>query len=365
MNEQTIQTIEKIFKNYSNPETDIARFSQRFSTEINEGERELDKATLQSINLSKIYKITFNNQSNIGEVSKKLAASGQFENVELNYILTADFIPSDPYFLDTYPSQVNNRDPDWLPTHDYQWNLKMINMPQAWDITKGSKKVITAVLDGGIDYNHRDLKDHMWQNRDEIPNNAIDDDANGFIDDALGWNFIDNTNSVLDDGELGHGTFVAGQIVGNTNDSNKAAFMNWNAKLMPVKVLDLVGRGKVSQVMAGVYYATNNGADVINMSLGGWIPPGDVTSSFQKSISYAFAHGVVVVASAGNNGLPLEASWQDSYSYNYSNYIEVPAYFPNVLKVGSVSPNGDISRFSNFAGQGYFVTAPGGGNSCF
>jgi len=179
-----------------------------------------------------------------------------------------------------------------------QYYLSQVNVPEMWH-TPPKKQVIVAVLDDGVYANHPDLKDHIWQNKKEIPGNGKDDDENGFIDDYLGYNFLDHTANV--DPKGGHGTFVAG-IIGAVRDNGIGiAGIADAVKIMPVIISD----GKTSNaelVKEGIEYAIDNGADVINISfasigtLGFFQKDSDI---FQK----AFDKGVIVVVAAGNRDI--------------------------------------------------------------
>lgn len=221
------------------------------------------------------------------------------------------------------------------------WGADLVKAPAAWAQGYTGKGVVIAVLDTGVDYNHADLKNNIWTNPGEIPGNGIDDDGNGYIDDVQGWNFINSNNNVLDGN--GHGTHVAGTIAGENNGSGITGIA-YDAQIMPVKVLDDVGSGSYNAVADGIYYAVNNGANVINLSLGGLFP----NSILETAIEYASNQGAMVVMAAGNNGYPFPG-----YPANYANNWG--------LAVGAVDRNNNMANFSNRAGinSPYYVTAPG------
>ncbi|MDZ8110087.1 MAG: S8 family serine peptidase [Nostoc sp. DedQUE12a] len=222
------------------------------------------------------------------------------------------------------------------------WGADLIKAPEVW--TKGytGQGVVVAVLDSGVDHNHLDLASNIWTNNGEIADNGIDDDANGYIDDFYGWNFIYNNNNTLD--VYGHGTHVAGTIAAVNNDFGVTGIA-YNAKIMPVKVLGDDNKGTYSAISQGIYYAVNNGARVINMSLAGTVPD----SGLEAAIEYAASKGVIVVMAAANSGgsTPL-----------------YPAYYATKwgLAVGAVDSNKNLADFSNRAGidsNMAYVTAPG------
>jgi subtilisin len=221
------------------------------------------------------------------------------------------------------------------------WGADLIKAPEAW--TKGytGQGVVVAVLDTGVDYNHSDLKDNIWTNSQEIAGNGLDDDGDGYIDDIHGWNFVNNNSDVMD--RNGHGTHVAGIIAGENNGFGVTGIA-YNAKIMPIKVLNDDGSGSYTSIANGIYYAVAHGANVINLSLGGAYP----NSTIEQAIEYASSKNVTVVMAAGNDG-------KSSPGY--------PARYADRwgIAVGAVDKNKNMADFSNRAGQNplAYVTAPG------
>ena len=232
---------------------------------------------------------------------------------------------------------------DVPPVGGNNWGADLVRAPAAWAQGYTGNGVVVAVLDTGVDYNHPDLKDKIWTNPNEIPGNGIDDDNNGYIDDAQGWNFVDNTNSTID--VNGHGTHVAGTIAGENNGFGVTGIA-YDAKIMSIKVLNEQGSGSSNTVADGIYYAVNNGADIINLSLGSNFP----NSTLETAIQYASSQGAVVVMAAGNNSYPFPG-YPARYANNWG------------LAVGAVDRNSQMANFSNKAGLNSFpyVTAPGVG----
>ncbi|WP_243903072.1 S8 family serine peptidase [Aetokthonos hydrillicola] len=221
------------------------------------------------------------------------------------------------------------------------WENDLINAPEAWARGYTGKGVVVAVLDSGIDYNHVDLKDNIWTNSSEIAGNGKDDDGDGYIDDVYGWNFVDNNNDVSD--KNGHGTHVSGTIAAE-NNSFGITGIAYDAKIMPVKVLNDQGSGSDTSVIQGIYYAVNHGANVINLSVGS----NDADDYLQSAIQYASSKGVVVVIAAGNDSASVP-SYPARYAKNWG------------IAVGAVDQNKNMANFCNHAGSDSlsYVTAPG------
>jgi hypothetical protein len=232
-----------------------------------------------------------------------------------------------------------------FPDVDYfggqnDWGLNTVKAPEAWAQGHTGQGIVVAVIDTGVDYTHLDLDGNIWVNQGEIAGNGIDDDGNGFVDDVRGWDFVANDNSPMD--EQGHGTHVAGTIAAEKNDFGVTG-VAYNAKIMPVRVLNAGGSGSVSNIAAGIKYAADNGADVINLSLGG-----AYSSEIEDAVQYATAKGSVVVMAAGN-----ESASQPSSPANLANQWGIA--------VGAVDRTNRMANFSNKASIPPldYVVAPG------
>jgi subtilisin family serine protease len=211
------------------------------------------------------------------------------------------------------------------------WGANLIKAPTAWNNGYTGQGTIVAVLDTGIDYNHQDLKNNIWSSTKEIASNGTDDDNNGYIDDIHGWNFVDNNNNISDNN--GHGTHVSGTIAAE-NNSIGVTGIAYNSKIMPVKVLDTNGSGSYSNIAKGIYYAVDNGANVINLSLGG----NSSNDTLKSAIKYASSKNVIVVMAAGNNSDSMP-SYPARYAYNSG------------IAVGAVDKNNNLADFSNRSGS--------------
>ena len=249
------------------------------------------------------------------------------EYAELDYLASVTVIPNDPRWAN-------------------QWAPAQIGAPAAWEITTGSTEIILAVLDTGVKLDHPDLTAKIWTNPGEVPANGLDDDENGKVDDVHGWHFYHHCSGSdclpAEDNDLrdenGHGTHVAGIAAAETDNDAGIAGISWGAQLMPVKVLDEYGDGWYSDVIAGIVYATDNEADIINLSLGAQ----ESSQALQDAVDYGHAEGVLLVAAAGNTGRS----------------VFFPAAYDHVLSVGATDAHDLRLGFSNH-GPEMDVAAPG------
>jgi subtilisin family serine protease len=235
------------------------------------------------------------------------------------------------------------------PMINSQWALKDSNIYEAWTYGTGSKNVVVAVIDSGIDVFHNDLKGNLWVNPKEIANNGIDDDKNGYVDDIYGWNFHNNNNNLKDD--YGHGTHVAGIIGAKGNNGVGTVGVNWNVSIMSLKYYGGGSYGSVDNTIRAIDYATmmrsKFGVNIvaINASWGG-IP---YHKGLHDSINRAGNAGIVFVASAGNSSMNNDISPRFPSSYDSS----------NLIAVASSQQNGSLSSFSNYGKNSVDLAAQG------
>lgn len=228
------------------------------------------------------------------------------------------------------------------PYYSKQWNLNKIQLPSAWDLTKGSDSVIIAILDTGVDYTHPDFAGNIWTNPLEVPNNRKDDDNNGFIDDVYGWDFVNNDNSPLDD--YGHGTKIASIIGSKSNNLKGLSGILWNVKIMPIKTADSEGTW-VSDQVEGVKYAKSKGAKIIVCSFGGYQRESLQAAMIDQSPNQLF------VCAAGN-----DARNTDYYPHYPSSFTN-----SNIISVAATDNSDFLCWFSNYGQNSVDVAAPGAG----
>ncbi len=287
-------------------------------------------------NLKRTYLLRFAPDAPLEDIKVVYEQSPLIEVVEYNYLrptLADPILPNDPMYPD-------------------QWNLPLMKVPQAWAIEKGDRNVVIAIIDSGIDYRHDDLAPKAWINPGEVPENGLDDDGNGYVDDVYGWDFTDapnlqaegdyleGDNEPID--ERGHGTHVAGIAGAMPDNGIGVAGVAWECPLMAIRAgLSLGGSSRLQDddSAAAIVYAVDNGARVVNMS---W---GSERRSFviQDAINYAYARGAVLVAAAGNSQKPAAI---------------FPAAYRKVIAVASTEQNQQRFYQSNF-GASIDLGAPG------
>lgn len=288
--------------------------------------------------------------SDILAVAEKLGAQSGIDFAEPDRLVYTAAIPTDP----EYPNQPH---------------LPKIKCPEAWDVGAGSPNVIIAVVDSGIDVDHPDLADQLWTNLGEIPNNGIDDDHNGYVDDVRGWDFYDDDNDVQaipngvdenHDGEadeqVSHGTLTAGLAAAAANDWGTVG-VAWQATIMMLKVFPDDGGTYVSTVVEAMWYAADNGAHIMNLSIGA--PYGE---SFTPPIQALWNNGGLTV-SAGGNDYDEITDFQHTWVSPTCNNGPNPLVDNMNIGVGGVDLSDRKAAWSNYDGStsGNFVEvfAPG------
>lgn len=237
------------------------------------------------------------------------------------------------------------------PLVNNQWALRNMSAFGAWNYSTGSKDVVVAIIDSGIDLNHQDLVDNLWTNPGEIPGDGIDNENNGYIDDVHGWNFYSNNNDIQD--RYGHGTHIAGIIGAEGNNSVGVAGINWHVSLMALKFTDDKGMGyggAAANAMSYIGMMKNTyGVNVVvaNASWGGGT---GFSNILYGAINQLNNDGVVLTVAAGNNGSDNDITLRYPSCYDS----------PNIISVGALSSytNGLVS-FSNYGATTVDLAAPG------
>ncbi len=269
----------------------------------------------------------------------ELNKSSLVEYAEPDYIIKLCAVPNDPLFNDQW--ELHNTGQEYHTsaiTTEQGTAGKDINWISAYENSDFStNKIIIAVSDTGIDYNHLDISSKVWKNVDEIPDNGIDDDSNGYIDDYYGYNFYSDLKSPMDD--HGHGTHVAGIIGAATDNGIGIAGTCPSAVVMAIKIFNSSGQTSESKAIEGILYAVANGAKVINCSWGFYA----YSKGMDDVFKYAIEEGVTIVAAAGNAG---------------SESVHYPSGFNDVLNVTANNSDGEMAAFGNY-GSKVDCVAPG------
>lgn len=323
------RAIEPIFKNFKASRKRMQEIRTKDPKSLNRLEKKLFKRLARAPKgakipeLDRIYKVKLEPGKSATNAVREYKADPAVEYAELNYIVSiCSTEPNDPCYPvqwplanlgQMYPASGRFREPPGTVDCDIDAN-------EAWDIHTGSSEVVVAVIDTGVDYNHRDLQGNMWV------------DSNGYY----GYDFINDDNDPMDDN--GHGTHCAGIIAARTDNFLDIAGVSWNAKIMAVKFLSAYGSGYGDDGANSIYYATDNGADILSNSWGG-----PDSNTIEEAVNYAVGWGVIVVASAGN---------KNSTSPSY------PAYYDGVISVAATDSNDDKASFSNY-GDWVDIAAPG------
>ena len=286
--------------------------------------------------LSHVYLLELPKEADILASVAEFSADPHVVYAQPNYRYQLLFTPNDPFFSSSG---------SWGQPYDDLWGLKKIQMEPAWDVTQRDGMVV-AVVDTGLDYNHPDIATNVWTNDDEIAGNGLDDDGNGFIDDVRGWDFVApgiGDNDPMDDN--GHGTHISGTIAAVADNGIGIVGVAPEAQIMPIKALNAAGFYTSVDAAAGLHYAADNGADVVNNS---WGCEGCFSDPVtEEGVTYAHGFGVVVVFAAGNKNRDVVSN--------------APQNQPEVLLVSAFDENDEKASFSSF-GLMVDVAAPGGSN---
>lgn len=263
------------------------------------------------------------------------------------------------------PTQGTGADPMFAS----QWGMNDIGVKSAWEQTTGNPEIVVAVIDTGIDYTHEDLLPNLWRNSKEIPNNNIDDDGNGYVDDIIGWDFSANDNKpydlgttsaieLINGGNPGHGTHCAGNVAARGNNGMGIAGVAPNVKIMGLRFISEKGSGTTADAIKAIKYAVDNGAKVLSNSWGseGEDPAeGAENKALRDIITYAQDHDVLFVAAAGNGhsgkGYDNDTDPRPAYPASYEN--------ENIISVAALTKTNILGGFSNWGLKSVDIGAPG------
>lgn len=299
----------------------------------------LSGRTVIEPDLSTLYCLKFDPESavTVEEAVEQFKALDEVEYAEPNYLVFIQSTGTED--LLSYISE---------PMYSQQWGLNAIKLPQLWVKDKvETERPVIAILDTGVDINHPDLAANIWTNALEVNGaNYTDDDANGYVDDVHGWDFVAGT-AIIGNGmdRNGHGTHCAGIAAAVGNNGIGIAGANPDAYILPIKVMGDDGTGDIATICRGIDYATACHAHVLSMSFGGPNSAAEYQALCKTLTSYA-----VLVGAAGNSG----------YSINdYKPDIPTPSFpgaYDIVVGVMASDANGQRAGFSNYDPDGPFFS---------
>ncbi|MEQ1721819.1 MAG: S8 family serine peptidase [Pseudobdellovibrio sp.] len=296
------------------------------------------KSSIPSQNIVVVKRASF--ESTISAV-KSLAMNPLVDIAEPNYIYRANRLPDDPMLGQLWGilnvGQKDSAGKVGVAGVD-------VGTEQAWDIATGSDKMLVAVIDTGVDFEHPDLIPNLWTNEVEAAGQAgVDDDNNGVIDDVHGFNAITGKGNADDD--QGHGSHCAGTIGAKGNDGKGIVGVNWDVKIMAVKFLDRNGSGTLENALKAIDYATKMGAKVMSNSWGG----GGFSQTLLDSIKRSNEAGAIFIAAAGNDSNNNDTN--PSYPATYD--------VANIISVAAIDNQGAKASFSNYGKRTVHIGAPG------
>jgi subtilisin family serine protease len=306
------------------PDQVLVKFRPSFSEQMREATIEAYQSKkLKRIQKLSIYQIQIPENVTVEEMLYLLRQNPDVEYAQPNYLVHISVTPNDTLFKYQYALYNIGQDITQPPGAPQGEEGADIKATAAWEETKGHESVIIAVIDTGVDLDHPDIKNKIYSSGRDFVNDDFD--------------------ATDDDQEYGHGTHVAGIAAAETNNSDGVAGVAWSCKILPVKVLDDTGEGDYFWLAYGIIWAADNGADVINMSLGGGTPDSVSDEALKSALEYAYEKNIVIIAAAGNDGGAV------CYPAAYDDYC---------LAVAATDYNDQRPDWSNYGPQ-VDVAAPG------
>lgn len=315
----------------------LVKFSKRLNyTEIQSLISEAGAEILRYFPLTRIYHLSFSPGVDVSSRIQTLRQRPGVLMAEPNLPVSAQALPNDPQF-------------------GLQWALHNagqgggvlgndIGIEDVWDEFQDTGNIVVAIIDTGVDFEHPDLAPNMWVNAGEVPDNQVDDDHNGYVDDIHGYDFVNDDGEPMDDNV--HGTHVAGILGAVGNNAIGVSGVAWQAKIMALKFLNAGAGGSTSDAIPAIEYALANGAKILVNSWG----DSNYNPALFSAIRAADAAGALFFAAAGNQGRDNDDD--PFYPAGYDS--------PNVVSLGSIDANDSLSSFSNFGRLSVDFAAPGG-----
>ena len=271
---------------------------------------------------------------------RALANNPAVDSIEIDHKVRAFFTPDDPRYSEQYALN----------------GTFGISAQGAWDITRGSPTKLVAIIDSGADYTHEDLQGNAWVNPGEIPDNGVDDDLNGYVDDYHGYDFAGDAGDGFGDSDPmdqnGHGTHVAGIVAATANNGVGVSGVAWEAGFIPIKCLDSAGNGSISYLVSALDYVgtlKDQGFPiaVVSMSLG----TSEMSHALERAVQRVASRGILLVAAAGNESANNDK--EPSYPANFN--------VSNLISVAATNSSGRLADYSNYGEKTVDLAAPGSG----
>ena len=309
---------------------------------------------------SQWYKVKIPDEKAWSQAISSLQIEGEDEilTVEPNYIYSINLGPGKPEPVPSPTVNPGKGGPEYktapaLPPQPVQdpelsklYGLGKIGAAKVWEKTTGSRKVIVADIDTGIDYNHVDLMNNLWTNPNEIPGDGLDNDNNGYIDDVIGYDMRDKDARPFDDNQ--HGSHTSGTIAATGDNGVGVSGVAKVASLMVCRFLGGPdGSGTSEDAINCIDYATKTGAQIMSNSWGG----GGFSQGLHDAIERANSAGILFIAAAGNSGADNDVT--PSYPSGYSN--------SNIIADAALASNGSLASYSQYGASTVDIAAPGSG----
>ena len=329
----------------------LVKFKDGVAQAVRDGKHAQEgNVKIRELKRSGIHQVAISPDQTVEQAIARYQADANVAFAEPNFIVRAQAVPNEPAFANLMWA-LNNTGlhNGGLLTTTPGADIRAL---QAWDITTGSQDLVVMVIDSGIDYTHADLAANMWVNPGEIPGNGIDDDANGYIDDVHGIDFVNNDSNPIDD--QGHGTHVAGTIGAVGNNSLGVVGVAWNVKLVACKMLDLNGDGTIEGAVQCLEYARTlkqRGVNIVatNNSYGGIGTP---SQTLNDALDAQRAVDILFVAAAGN-------TFPQGENNDVVDFFPADAGRPNVVSVAATDYNDALAVFSHVGRRSVHLGAPG------
>ena len=314
-----------------------------------------ETSTLEGLGAPGMKLLGIDGEASVAATIRELESDPAVASADANGIDQLQAVPNDTRFGETWGLHNVGQTVNGLAgTPDAD-----IDAPEAWDIERGNTNTVIAIMDSGADLTHPDLAPMLWQNPGETPSNGVDDDGNGFVDDFNGYDFFGAGDSDPSD-DTGHGTHVAGTAAGTGDNGLGVSGVSQRASIMVLRVCSIdQGCPQADQIQA-INYAAENGATVLNGSLGGFSAAENATRR-----SAIFSHpNTLFVWAAGNDGAnaddaPAECGGTSPCRDYPCAHAPTGGETDNTLCVAATGPNDSRASFSNFGATHVDLGAPG------